>query len=370
MLCATLGFAFDAGSGNGNLTRVFASLYVIGCLAAVLSVRRSGLFTAVVQPPLILFAVVPGAYFLMHSSDIHGVKDLLINCGYPLIERFPLMFFTSAAVLLLGLARWYLGRSDTSDTSAAEGSAAAGPALLAKLTAMVTSRLESKPATDGPRRRRADQRRAATTSGSAGPRGERSPRSAASVKGSRRTRSADPDAVDSVGDRPRRRRPRAEDLPPTAEPRRRRPAGERRRRHGGEPPKRHGGEPPKRRRGEPTGERDGVPPRRRGEQPRRRGEPAEQRRSMPSGERERRYRERTDRDRPQRARPERDARYDGYDLFGGYESPPSPSGPRPDGNHHPVSRVRYRGADDADDDRSPRRRAPRGHDADRWNYDI
>ena len=38
-----------------------------------------------------------------------GVKDLLINCGYPLIERFPLMFFTSAIVLLIGLARWYYG---------------------------------------------------------------------------------------------------------------------------------------------------------------------------------------------------------------------------------------------------------------------
>ena len=51
----------------------------------------------------------PGAYFLFHGSKITGIKDILINCGYPLIERFPLMFFTSAAVLVIGMVRWYLG---------------------------------------------------------------------------------------------------------------------------------------------------------------------------------------------------------------------------------------------------------------------
>ena len=111
MIASLVGFAFDAGSGGGQLTGVFTALYVIGCLLAVLAVQQSGLFTAVIQPPLVLFVTVPGAYFLMHSGEIQGVKDLLINCGYPLIERFPLMFFTSAAVLLIGVARWYFGRS-------------------------------------------------------------------------------------------------------------------------------------------------------------------------------------------------------------------------------------------------------------------
>ena len=109
VVASAAGFAVDAGSGNGELTAVFATLFVLGCLAAVLAVRRNGLFTAVIQPPLILFVVVPGAYFLMHRDSIEGLKDILINCGYPLIERFPLMFFTSAAVLLIGLARWRTG---------------------------------------------------------------------------------------------------------------------------------------------------------------------------------------------------------------------------------------------------------------------
>lgn len=115
------GFAFDAGSGK-ELTSVFSGLYVLGCLAAVLAVRQNGVFTAVIQPPLILFLAVPGAYFVFHGAKFTGVKDLVINCGYPLIERFPLMLFTSAGVLIIGVVRWLLGRLQA---DAADGSDAA-----------------------------------------------------------------------------------------------------------------------------------------------------------------------------------------------------------------------------------------------------
>ncbi len=108
---AALGFAYDAGSGNNELSVVFSICYVGGCVLAVLAVRQSGVFTAVIQPPLILFVIVPAAYFVFHGSSITGIKDILINCGYPLIERFPLMFFTSAAVLVIGLVRWYIALS-------------------------------------------------------------------------------------------------------------------------------------------------------------------------------------------------------------------------------------------------------------------
>ena len=103
-----VGLAYDAGAGNKELGAVFSTFYVLGCLAAALLVRRSGLFTAVIQPPLILFIAVPTAYFLFHGGQLGGLQDILINCGYPLIERFPLMFFTSAAVLLVGMARLVL----------------------------------------------------------------------------------------------------------------------------------------------------------------------------------------------------------------------------------------------------------------------
>ena len=109
--CTAVGFAYDAGSGAEELSTVFSICYVAGCLLAVLAVRQSGVFTAVIQPPLLLFGAVPTAYYLFHSDEVGGIKDLLINCGYPLIERFPLMFFTSAVVLIVGLARWYMSLS-------------------------------------------------------------------------------------------------------------------------------------------------------------------------------------------------------------------------------------------------------------------
>ncbi len=80
-----IGFAYDAGTGDKELSAFFTFCYVAGCVLAVLGVRRSGIFTAVIQPPLILFVAVPGAYFMFHSDKIAGIKDLLINCGYPLI---------------------------------------------------------------------------------------------------------------------------------------------------------------------------------------------------------------------------------------------------------------------------------------------
>ena len=154
---ATVGFAFDAGSGGKELTAVFAGAYVVGCIAAVLAVRQSGVFTAVIQPPLILFVTVPGAYFLFHGATIDGVKDLLINCGYPLIERFPLMFFTSAVVLLIGMVRWYQGMSSR---RAAPAEAVQSEGLFAAVTSKISGLLardsedEDADAAPAPRRSR------------------------------------------------------------------------------------------------------------------------------------------------------------------------------------------------------------------------
>ena len=77
------------------------------------------MFTAVIQPPLILFCAVPGAYWLFHGGKLGNLKDLLINCGYPLIERFPLMLGTAGGILLIGLIRWYFGMSHRTAAAAA-----------------------------------------------------------------------------------------------------------------------------------------------------------------------------------------------------------------------------------------------------------
>ncbi|MCV7170099.1 hypothetical protein H7I41_09225, partial [Mycobacterium manitobense] len=173
-----VGFAFDAGSGDRQLSAVFSACYVLGCLLAVLAVRQNSIFTAVIQPPLILFASVPGAYFLFHGGQLSGLKDLAINCGYPLIERFPLMFFTAAAVLLIGMGRWYLGMSARRGAPAAEASdakatkdtkatkpkrSASGGGLLSTVTAKVSALTGADAAEDDaedeePPRKRASER--------------------------------------------------------------------------------------------------------------------------------------------------------------------------------------------------------------------
>jgi hypothetical protein len=305
-----IGFAFDAGGGR-DLTHAFAALYMIGCIVAVLMVRQSGIFTAVVQPPMILFVSVPGAYFLFHGAKVTGFKDIVINCVYPLIERFPLMVFTSGAVLLIGLGRWFVGSS----RSAADGPATTGPSasLRAKIGG-IFSRSDDNKEPDLKRRHAVER-----------PRSTRSPQPAAAA------RRAEP---------PRPRRPRPplieDDLPPQRS-RRRPPAS-----------------------WEPEGPV---------ELPRRRA-PAARTTRNPYDRREPHER-RAPHDR--RSRYDSPDPYS-YDPFEAYEAPP-PRRPVPNGAngaHHPISRVRYRGSPADTDTRQERpvRSRSRSSEAEGWEYDI
>ena len=326
MIAVTLtaiGFAYDAGTGNKELSTVFASSYVLGCIFAVLAVRQSGIFTAVIQPPLILFGAVPTAYFLFHGGQLGGVKDLAINCGYPLIERFPLMFFTSAAVLLVGMGRWYYGmsRRGTARSAAKDTKEKAG-GRVSSITSKVSSLLTGAP-TDAeddaadtkepPRRKHTIDRPARAAKSAAGT--TRSPKTTkrATPSRSRHTRPPETEIIEPVTERPRRpRSPRQTDQPPPAEPPRRRARSSSAR--------------------EP---RKAVPP-------------AERRTSSYD-------------------RAERRRRYDDY--------PPRESHlSKGNGTHHPISRVRYRGGDDESDNRTENRSRPRStrnsREADSWEYDI
>ncbi len=304
------GFAFDAGSGK-ELTSVFSGLYVLGCLAAVVAVQQAGVFTAVIQPPLILFCAVPGAYFLFHGATFTGVKDLIINCGYPLIERFPLMLFTSAGVLLVGLVRWYLGRAGSraaaADPGEATGSDEQRVGLLTRLTAMLHRDSADAETPAKPTRPRARREHAV----------ERSARSSAA---DRRT-----DRRPATSSRTRRPRPPLNDAEPTRERARRRPTRDL-----------DAGEPPRRDRMPRDPESRGRPPREvRREPPARRGRPV--------------------------------SRFDAYDPV---DAPPPPPRRRPGGapaTHHPISQVRYRKAAGGDEPYDGRPRKP---SADSWEYDA
>jgi hypothetical protein len=195
-------------------------------------VRQSGVFSAVIQPPLILFFAVPTAYFVFHGSKITGIKDTLINCGYPLIERFPLMFFTSAVVLLIGMGRWYLGmsarRAAPVDAAAPTPDAAAAVAD-SLLAAAGTSALDGTEKASARRGRRHSIERPGRgeTAGveEQQQRPARKPRTAAtgSAKAprSRHARPPETEIIEPVADRPRRPRSGGPPVEPPAEPRRR-----------------------------------------------------------------------------------------------------------------------------------------------------
>lgn len=302
VIFTAIGFAFDAGAGDKELGAVFATCYVLGCLLAVLAVRQSALFTAVIQPPLILFVAVPSAYFLFHTAEIGGVKDILINCGYPLIERFPLMFFTAATVLVIGMVRWYLGASNRRlwpDKPATHVTAAAASATPARRVARRFA--QTSPAADDTDEELAEAppRRSSA---------RRPNRSAASAATRRTGRAGEPS-------RARHTRPPENDIAASAE------AVDRRERMAAR-------ERPVRNRRETEAPLDPV------RQPRRpRPSSRDPRRGAPTPYEPADYYERPRR--PEGLDPYgRDPRYD--------ERPRPPANP----SHHPVSRVRYRSSDD------------------------
>jgi hypothetical protein len=359
----TVGFAIDAGSGHKELTDVFATLYIAGCVAAVLAVRQSGVFTTVIQPPLILFCAVPGAYWLFHGGKVSNLKDLLINCGYPLIERFPLMLGTAGVVLLIGLIRWYFGLShrttapanttdDVATTTTESESKSVVRGIAAKLASILGRDEDDEnaeaPAADAPR----------VHAVSDPPKTGRAARGSRSAQRTTRTRSR------------HSRPPLEQEYEPPAERRRRasrRDSGAERDLQPADPPRRS------RRRSRPQGD------------PELRAQPPRERRRDSYGRR-------SAYERPA----SRSSRFDSYaEHFTPYEKPYEPYEPyepprrraTPNGpnsaspTHHPISQVRYRGSPSRDEprdehgdepraERRSRSRAPRRHQSEDWEYDI
>lgn len=359
MTTTAIGYGIDAGSGHKQLTSVFTLLYIAGCVAAVLAVRQDGLFTAVIQPPLILFCAVPGAYWLFHGGQLGSIKDLLINCGYPLIERFPLMLGTAGGILALGLIRWYLGTSyrpagaDGADEKAESAAPAAKPFFLSGISAKLNALLgvDSDEDESDDEASPADAKRARAT--------RPSQRGAAGTARSARNGRSDTRPTGAGSRRPRP--PLDDERDPAAEPRRRR-----------RPPRDF----------DPA-----DPPRRSGRRPRPQDDSDPRSQSPREGRRDPRgYREPYERSAPRGSRYDDYDRYESsggarrfapqYESYDSYEPPPDPRRRRPNGtngsgpSHHPISQVRYRAADE---ERADRRSRPRAHgrsQADSWEYDA
>ena len=350
-----IGYGIDAG--HKELTHVFAGFYIAGCVAAVLAVRQDGLFTAIIQPPLILFCAVPGAYWLFHDGKVGHLKDLLINCGYPLIERFPLMLATAGIVLLIGLVRWYFGTSqgttaapNTSDVAEAPDAKSVVGGIVAKLQAILRPESGEDDADEAaPAKAR---RGRGTSSSSRARRTARSERSAARSARGRYRQSREPLDAGEPGERRSNRRGSSTTRDYDA------------------------AEPPRRPRRRPRPDADPEP----------RGQSREGRREP-----------RTRRSPYERPAP-RSGRFDGYDAydppaasehFGRYDShdryeptyEPRRRRPAPNGNngtHHPISQVRYRGGGAPDEpaaERRPERRSrtygrPQRPPTESWEYDA
>ncbi|QZS55068.1 DUF6542 domain-containing protein [Rhodococcus opacus] len=102
-----VGFAVDAARGT-ELTAAFSTFYFLGCVLAVAAAGNRALFTAIVQPPLILFVAVPLGQSLIADENSTALKDLAINVAYPLVNRFPVMLAATVVTLLIGGLRLFL----------------------------------------------------------------------------------------------------------------------------------------------------------------------------------------------------------------------------------------------------------------------
>ncbi|WP_198929509.1 DUF6542 domain-containing protein [Mycobacterium persicum] len=347
-----VGYAFDAG--HKELTHVFTGFYVAGCVTAVLAVRQSGLFTAVIQPPLILFFAVPGAYWLFHGGKIGKFKDLLINCGYPLIERFPHMLGTAGGVLLIGLIRWYFGMTQRITTAGKAGDATTTTtrrkSAISGLAAKFSGWLSPGDTTEEASDQGAQPARTTGRTSRSGRTARRTDRTR-----SRHARTAADGQSDPGAERPRRRRPApARDYDAVADPP---PRSRRRPRPQDDPELR--AQPPRETRRDPHTRRNPY------ERPAPRSS-----RFDPSGA----YAP------PEPAEPanryeRRGTRYEPYEPPRRRSAPAGPTGANP--THHPISQVRYRGSvpydeprDESPPDRRNRSRTPRRPQSDSWEYDV
>ncbi|AHH95925.1 hypothetical protein GCM10010174_25380 [Kutzneria viridogrisea] len=96
---------------NHKLGPVFQCGYVAGCLLAVCLVRRRNLFGPVVQPPLVMAAVVLAMTAPGHGNGV----GVVIAAGQSLVDSYWVLVGTTVGTLLIGTARALAGRRRSAD---------------------------------------------------------------------------------------------------------------------------------------------------------------------------------------------------------------------------------------------------------------
>jgi hypothetical protein len=97
LIGSAAGFAIDFN--RVNAVSVFAwTLTILGMLLAGLLVRRHAVFTAMVQPPLVVVFGLLIGYLIAVNSGV-------LSLGLKLASAFPLMLAATAVGLIIGMLR-------------------------------------------------------------------------------------------------------------------------------------------------------------------------------------------------------------------------------------------------------------------------
>lgn len=96
---AAIGAIIDLASGH-RLSTVFNWSVVIATIAAVLLVRRSGIFPIVIAPPIV-YALASAIVLYARSGGLHDHKVLFDGAANWLVYGFPTMAAATAVVLIV-----------------------------------------------------------------------------------------------------------------------------------------------------------------------------------------------------------------------------------------------------------------------------
>jgi hypothetical protein len=77
--------------------------FYLGVLSAALLVRRGSVFTAMVQPPLVLVVGIVAGVLLFGAAT--GLRGNVISIASTIINTFPTMAIGTAVAVLIGLIR-------------------------------------------------------------------------------------------------------------------------------------------------------------------------------------------------------------------------------------------------------------------------
>ncbi|NMM83507.1 hypothetical protein B2J88_03875 [Rhodococcus sp. SRB_17] len=191
----SVGVLIDASGGGGELTSAFSTFYFLGCVFAVIAAANNSLFTAMAQPPLLMFVFVPLAQTLIGKDNSTALRDIAINVALPLVNRFPVMLGATVVVLAIGGFRYFLlHQRPTRPVRSTRSRRTATPSPTSRGSAAADSAPVPEPAPDSQQRRRrnAEQNRppvSATDTAAPQPRrrsGDHAPHSGLSERPSQR----------------------------------------------------------------------------------------------------------------------------------------------------------------------------------------